>query len=188
VGEKIMQLTDRELWTLIHGMGFGALYLLAFAGGIAGLYSLRKELLTNEGIQERLVRLRWGMVVMAVCVWATVIVGTFVVYPWYRAKPAEGIDTAVQSEQLREYPRYWLLASEETSEYHHFGMEFKEHVTWIAPMLATVVAYAVFRYQKQLAENPQARWMIVAFFLLSFAIAGIGGALGALITKAAPVM
>ena len=32
-----MHLTDRELWTLIHGMGFGALYLLAFAGGIAGL-------------------------------------------------------------------------------------------------------------------------------------------------------
>ena len=32
-----MHLTDRELWTLVHGMGFGALYLLAFAGGIAGL-------------------------------------------------------------------------------------------------------------------------------------------------------
>jgi hypothetical protein len=183
-----MNLTDKEFWTLVHGMGFGALYLLAFAGGIAGLYSLRKELLTDEGVRERLVRLRWGTIIMAICVWATVIVGTFVVYPWYRARPAEGVDTAVQSEELREYPRYWLLASEETAQYHEFGMEFKEHVTWIAPMLTTVVAYAVFRYQKELAVNPQARWMIVAFFILSFAIAGIGGALGALITKAAPVM
>jgi hypothetical protein len=169
-------------------MGFGALFLLAFAGGIAGLYSLRKELLTENGINERLVRLRWGTVIMALCVWATVIVGTFVVYPWYRAKPTDGIDTTVQSEELSQYPRYWILASEETAQYHEFGMEFKEHVTWIAPFLATVVAYAVFRYQKELAVNSQVRWMIVAFFVLSFAVAGIGGALGALITKAAPVM
>jgi hypothetical protein len=183
-----MNLTDREFWTLVHGMGFGAMFLLAFAGGVAGLYSLRPALLTPEGIRERLVRLRWGTVIMALLLWLTVIVGTFVVYPWYRAKPAEGVDTTVQSEELREYPRYWLLASEETAEYHHFGMEFKEHVTWIAPMLATVVAYAVFKYQEELAQNSQARWVIVAFFVLSFAIAGIGGALGALITKAAPVM
>jgi hypothetical protein len=26
--------TDREWWTLIHGMGFGTLFLLAFAGGL----------------------------------------------------------------------------------------------------------------------------------------------------------
>ena len=39
--EAAMHFTDREWWTLIHGMGFGALFLLAFAGGLAGLYSLR---------------------------------------------------------------------------------------------------------------------------------------------------
>lgn len=27
-----MELTSREVWTLIHGMGLGALFLLAFAG------------------------------------------------------------------------------------------------------------------------------------------------------------
>jgi hypothetical protein len=32
-----MELTNREFWGLIHGMGFGALFLLAFAGGLAGL-------------------------------------------------------------------------------------------------------------------------------------------------------
>ena len=71
-----MHITDRELWTLVHGMGFGALYLLAFAGGIAGLYSLRTKLVTVEGILDRVSRLRWGSAVMAVCVWLTVIVGT----------------------------------------------------------------------------------------------------------------
>jgi hypothetical protein len=30
-----MHFTGREWWTLIHGMGFGAVFLLAFAGGLA---------------------------------------------------------------------------------------------------------------------------------------------------------
>jgi hypothetical protein len=180
--------TDREFWTLVHGMGFGALYLLAFAGGVAGLYSMRSELLTTMGIKERVSRLRWGAVLMAVLVWLTVIVGTYIVYPEYRAKPPADLDATVQSEALSEYPRSWLKAGEDTAPLHEFGMEWKEHVTWIAPFLATVVAYAIFRYREELAQNAQARWMIVAFFILSFAIAGIGGALGAIITKAAPLM
>ncbi len=182
-----MNLTDRELWTLIHGMGFGAIFLLAFAGGLAGLYSLRSELVTAEGINERVHRLRWGMVVMAVCVWLTVISGTYIVYPWYRATPPEGMDTAVQSEELAQYPRYWLLAGEHTAEYHHFGMEWKEHVAWISPILATVVAYGVFKYGRELATRPRARNIMIALFLLSFGVAGIAGVLGALITKASPL-
>src|SRR5678815_136833 len=113
-----MHITDRELWTLVHGMGFGAAYLLAFAGGLAGLYSLRPKWVTPEGVSERILRLRLGMGLMAVIVWLTVIVRTYVVYPWYRAAPAEGIDKTVQSEQLRSYPRYWLLANEAVSYTH----------------------------------------------------------------------
>jgi hypothetical protein len=29
-----MEVTERGLWTLIHGMGFGALYLLACTGAL----------------------------------------------------------------------------------------------------------------------------------------------------------
>lgn len=182
-----MSLTDKELWTLVHGMGFGALYLLAFSGGLAGIYSLRPELVTVEGISDRVRRLRWGTVIMAVLVWLTVLVGTYVVYPTYRAKPPEGIDTTVQSEELRAYPRYWLLASEETAASHEFGMEWKEHITWIAPFLSTVVAYAVMRFGNELVTNKQARYLVMTLYILSFVIAGVGGFLGALITKAAPV-
>jgi hypothetical protein len=182
-----MRITDREFWTLVHGMGFGAAYLLAFAGGLAGLYSLRPELVTTEGITERVRRLRWGIILMAVLVWLTVLVGTYVVYPWYRQTPPPSIDTKTQSEALKAYPRYWLLASEETAEFHDFGMEFKEHVAWISPLLATVVGYAVLRYGKELANNRRARSMVMILFFLSFAIAGIAGVLGALITKAAPL-
>src|SRR5262249_49167617 len=99
----------------------------------------------------------------------------------------KSIDTTAQTEQLRAYPRYWLLASEETAEYHNFGMEWKEHVAWISPLLATIVAFSVIRYGIELSENRRARTMLMVLFFLSFAIAGIAGVLGALITKAAPL-
>ena len=43
-----MSMTAAEFWTVVHGMVFGAIYLLAFAGGLAGLYSLRPELVTPQ--------------------------------------------------------------------------------------------------------------------------------------------
>jgi hypothetical protein len=183
-----MNITDREFWTLVHGMGFGALYLMAFAGGIAGLYSLRPQLVTAEGITERMMRLRWGSVAMAALVWLTVLVGTYVVYPWYRAAPPESVDKTVQSTELKEYPRYWLLAGENTAEWHKFGMEWKEHVAWISPLLATVVAFAVMRYGTQITYHDEARRMLMILFTISFAVAGIAGLFGALITKAAPLI
>jgi len=35
-----MEITVRSLWTMIHGMGFGALYLLACSGALVELYRL----------------------------------------------------------------------------------------------------------------------------------------------------
>jgi hypothetical protein len=61
-----MHLSNHEWWGVVHGMGFGALFLLAFAGGFAGLYSLRPELVTSAGVTERMRRLRVGVVAMAV--------------------------------------------------------------------------------------------------------------------------
>jgi hypothetical protein len=39
-----VELSTREFWALIHGIVLGGAFLLAFAGGIAGFYSLRPEL------------------------------------------------------------------------------------------------------------------------------------------------
>lgn len=55
-----MSMTVREFWTVAHGMLFGAIYLLAFAGGFAGLWSMRGRLLTQEGVAERMRRMRLG--------------------------------------------------------------------------------------------------------------------------------
>ena len=181
-----MELTDRELYTVIHGLVLGTLFLLAFGGGLAGLWSLRRPLVTDEGVAERTPRLLFGTAVMAIVAWLTVITGTFIAYPWYRAAPPEGVDRADPA-QLAEFPRYLLLAQEKTAQWHEFGMEWKEHVAWIAPMLATAVAFAVAYYGIQLIRRGEIRRAILVFFTLAFLAAGVAGLFGAFITKAAPV-
>jgi hypothetical protein len=169
-----MSLTNRETWTLIHGMIIGSLFLLAFAGGLAGLYSLRPEYVTTAGIKERLFRQKLGTTAMAGLAWLTVITGTWIVYPWYREK------TPTSAKSI-------LLANPDTKDWHEFGMEWKEHIAWISPMLATVAAFLVVLYGPALARNKTLRTLVIVVFAGAFATAAIAGLFGALITKAAPV-
>ncbi len=170
-----MSLTEREFWTLVHGMIFGSLFLLGFAGGLEGLYSLRPRLLSDEGVRDRVRRLRIGVVAMAVAAWGTVITGTWIVYPWYR-------------EDVADSPRSLLLADPKLEEWHHFGMEWKEHVAWISPILATVVAFIVIYYGTTLIRHDRVRKTALLLFVLAFMFAAIAGLFGALITKAAPLV
>jgi len=110
-----------------------------------------------------------------------VITGTYIVYPWYRARPPEG------TSDLSNFPRYLLLADPSTAEWHTFGMEWKEHVAFLAPMAATVVAYIVSYYGPTLARKVGERRAVMIFFIVSFAAAAAAGMFGAFITKAAPV-
>lgn len=170
-----MHFTDREWWTLIHGMGFGAVFLLAFAGGLAGFYSLRAAWITPAGIADRMHRLKIGVVAMTVAAWGTVITGTWVVYPWYR-DPAAGS------------PKSILLGDSATKDWHHFGMEWKEHVAWLSPILATVVAFIVVYYGVNLIRHDRVRRTAMTLFVLSFLFALAAGAFGAFITKVAPII
>lgn len=68
-----MELSNREAWAALHGMFFGALFLLAFAGGLAGLWSLRPEWVMANGLQERMLRLKVGVTAMAITAWVTVV-------------------------------------------------------------------------------------------------------------------
>jgi len=169
-----MHLDGREFGALIHGMGFGALFLLAFSGALAGFYSLRPDLVTSAGVSERIKRLKVGVVAMAVASWGTVITGTYIIYPWYRAK-------------LPDSPKSLLLANPNTADWHNFGMEWKEHIAWISPMLATVSAFVVLYYSVDLIRNDRARKIAMWLLVLAFATAAVAGLFGALITKIAPV-
>jgi hypothetical protein len=169
-----MELTSREFGGLVHGMVFGALFLLAFAGGLAELHLLRPTTETPSGLRVSARRIGLGVTSMAVLAWATVITGTWVVYPGYR-------------EQVPTSPRSILLADPATEAWHTFGMEWKEHVAWLSPMLATVVAFIVLYYGVALARNDRLRRTAMTLFILAFAIAAVAGAFGALITKVAPI-
>lgn len=175
-----MELTGRESWAIIHGMVLGAVFLLAFAGGLAGLWSLRPEYVTVTGMRERMHRLIAGTWIMAIVAWLTLIVGTYIVYPWYRAEPPKGAD-------LTNYPRSYLLSKPNLAEWHSFGMEFKEHIAWFAGPLATAAAFIVLRYGLRLAREDGIRKAAMVVLTAAFAAAGIAGLLGALITKAAPI-
>jgi hypothetical protein len=169
-----MHLSDRETWALIHGMILGAAFLLAFGGGFAGFYSLKPGLLTVAGVRERTRRLILGTWVMAAVAWATVITGSWIVYPWYR-------DAAASS------PKSILLADPSTADWHTFGMEWKEHIAWIAPILATAVAFSVTYYGPLLIKHQGVRRALMVTFVAAFLTAGVAGLFGALITKSAPV-
>ncbi len=85
-----MEITARAFWTLIHGLGFGALYLLACSGALVELYRLTTSSAPSESTlgQERFLKVY--LLTMVVLAWAAVLTGTYVIYPWYRAVPPGG--------------------------------------------------------------------------------------------------
>jgi hypothetical protein len=191
-----MEISEREAWTVLHGLVFGTVFLLAFAGGLAELWSLRPGLNTTAGIRKRMRRLYVGSWVMAVTAWITVVSGTWIVYPWYRAKLAisgEGEFAGCAGAILpgpKCSPRDFLLSdvSGETARWHEFGMEWKEHVAWAAPILATAVAFLVVYYGPRLIARPWLRAVTIVMFVSAFAAAVVGGAFGAFLNKVAPIV
>lgn len=188
-----MELSYREGWTVIHGLVLGTAFLLAFAGGLAGLWSLRPGFLTTSGIRERMRRLYVGTWAMAAVAWATVVSGTWIVYPWYRAKLA-GEDFAgcvgATLPSATCSPRDFLLSevSGSTHLWHEFGMEWKEHVSWAAPLLATAAAFLVSYYGARLIARPWLRAVTIVMFVGAFGAAVVGGAFGAFLNKVAPII
>ncbi|MCZ7526518.1 MAG: hypothetical protein M5U14_09180 [Acidimicrobiia bacterium] len=190
-----MELTSRETWTVIHGLVLGTVFLLAFAGGLAGLWSLRPGLVTTRGIRERMVRLYVGMWVMGATALLTVVTGTWIVYPWYREQlSAVGDDPFAGCAGLELpgatcSPRDFLLSnvSGETEDWHKFGMEWKEHVAWASPILAIAAAFLVTYYGPRLISRPWVRTAVIVMFVAAFAAAAVGGAFGAFLNKVAPI-
>ena len=69
-----MEMSSRELWTVLHGMVFGAAYLLAFTGGFIAMWDFRSNWIVGEGVKvaaRRLMVWTWAMAILA---WLTGIV------------------------------------------------------------------------------------------------------------------
>jgi hypothetical protein len=177
-----MELTARGFWTMVHGMGFGALYLLACSGAMVGLW---RHTSSSHGVRDRTADdtfLRADLIAMAVLAWAAVLTGAYVVYPWYRATaPANTTD-------LAGYPQRLLQSNAATAQWHTIGMEWKEHVAWLAPISITMAAVVFFKYgERGIRAHPPLRKAVLGFVLVSFFSAAIAGLFGAMLSKKAPV-
>lgn len=176
-----MEITARALWTLIHGMGFGALYLLACSGALVELYRFTTTSPSPEAtpIQTRFLKIY--LLSMVVLAWAAVLTGAYVIYPWYRAAPPP------ETTDLTMFPQRLLMASPTTIGWHSLGMEWKEHVAWFAPVSITMVAFVFIKYGRDLKNHRQLRAAVLSFAVASFLAAGIAGFFGAMTNKYAPV-
>jgi hypothetical protein len=176
-----MEITLRALWTLIHGMGFGGLYLLACSGALVELFRVTTSAAPFESTpgHDRFVKLYF--ITMIVLAWVAVLTGAYVIYPWYRVTPPPG------NVDLSMFPQRMLMSSPTTIGWHTLGMEWKEHVAWFAPISITTVAFIFIKYGRDLRNHPQLRAAVLCFALASFVAAGIAGVFGAMVTKYAPV-
>lgn len=164
-------LTARQLFFMAHSI-FGILIVHAVAGGLGTL--------CTSGDSPRKERVRkLSTVSMAVVAWLASVTGTWLVYPGYRADPPPGGDLAL-------YPRQYLLRAPSLRFWDSFAMEWKVHVGWITPFLATAVAFVAVRYGKRLVADIQVRKMLTNLFVIAFAAAVIASLLGALVNVAAP--
>jgi hypothetical protein len=179
--ESPMEITARGLWTLLHGMGFGALYLLACSGAIFELFRLTASSPHPEPTRAQERFLSVYLLAMVFLAWAAVFTGAYVIYPWYRATPPPG------TLDLSMFPQRLLQSSPATAGWHSLGMEWKEHVAWFAPISITMVAFVFLRYGRGLRNHRQLRSAVIGFAAASFLAAGIAGFFGAMINKSTPV-
>jgi hypothetical protein len=176
-----MQVTVRELWTMVHGMGFGALYLLACSGALVDLWRMTAGAGSGETSRGQERFLKVYLLAMVVLAWGAVLTGAYVIYPWYRvAAPVGTVD-------LTGYPQRLLMHSATTIGWHSLGMEWKEHVAWLAPISITMVAFVFLRYGRELGRHRPLRAAVLCFAMASFVAAGVAGFFGAMINKHAPV-
>ena len=173
--------SGRSIWTMLHGIGLGGGALIALAVALFSLRAMRVD--DDAGVaalrQSRYLAL--ATVSAAAALWLTIIVGTYVSFPPYRATPPEGLG------DLAAYPRALLRSDPGTAWLHSFGMEIKEHVPWIAAMLTTAVAFVAARYRVAVLRDAWLNRMATTLLAIAFVLSAGVGILGILINKVAPL-
>ncbi len=176
-----MEISVRAIWTLIHGMGFGGLYLLACSGAIVELWRRYAPEAATPVSSHDETFFRFYLIAMTILAWLAVFTGAYVIYPWYRAIPPVG------TANLEAYPQQLLMHNPATIGWHSIGMEWKEYVAWLAPISISMACAVFMRYKREIKDYPLLRNAVLCFVLVSFLAAGIAGFFGAEIDDHAPV-
>ena len=170
----IVPFTYRGWWTTAHGVVLGGLFILSLALMVVFLPQTREELLTPEAAALRLLWIRRGALFVTIIAWTTVVVGTFVVDPWFHQHVAGSPLTLLEA---RPALTFWT----------DLVMEWKERIAWTAALTASAGGFLVKYYGGQLAWDRRARLLVEAVFVLALCAALAGGAMGLLLTKVTPV-
>jgi hypothetical protein len=175
VGSVVLHLTDRSWVNVIHGAVFGGAFLLTIVVAIIVVVLARPGDLTDRGVAESGRWLAWSILAMVVAGWVAVLTGTFVVDVWFHAAGPSSAATL-----LRDSATYRIWGAD--------LIRVKEVVSWGAAVLATAAAYVAYRRRFRLAGARRPRALVIALLAAALTAAGIGGALGVLLTKLAPLM
>src|SRR5690349_13083863 len=116
-----MLFSERSIWTMVHGIGLGGGALLGLAAALFFLLATRRSP-AAPGLERESRAFAAIAVSTAIVLWLAVIIGTYIIFPPYRATPPPG------TTDLAQYPRALILASSETQWLHAFAMETKEHM------------------------------------------------------------
>lgn len=179
--EPLVLFSGDSIWTMVHGIGFGGAALLSLSAALFAMYLLRSGRVVTSGADDPSRPIAQLTTFSAMMLWLTSLVGTYIVFPPYRATPPEG------TVDLTDYPRSLILADPETAWLHAFAMETKEHLPFVAAMLATAVAFVAWRYRSKLLRDRELRGMAVLLLAICFAGVAYVSLLGVLINKVAPV-
>ena len=176
-----MLFTERSVWTMVHGIGLGGAGLMGLAAALFYLCATRQSAgpyLATPTISRALA---WLTVFTAAMLWLTVLVGTYIIFPPYRATPPAGVL------DLAQFPRSLVQANPGTAWLHAFAMESKEHAPWIASMLATAVAFVTVRYPSRVLSDPGLRSMAIILLAIAFALVSWVSLMGIFVNKVAPL-
>jgi len=168
-----MDLPSRELWVEFHGLFSGGVLVLTFAGAIRLFWNFKEKNLSDLAMKKNARRLALCLGFMAFASWLAALSGIFLVYPWYR-------------ENTPQSPLSRLLLDPNKAAWHQFGMEWKEHIVWISPLLLTTAVFLTWRHSEELAKLNSLRRFVFWLFLIGFFSASVAGLLGAMIHKNMP--
>jgi hypothetical protein len=176
-----MLFTDRSLWTMVHGIGLGGAALMGLAAALFYLYATRTSNGTQTFAPHGPRALAALTVLTAVALWLSVLAGTYIVFPPYRATPPSGVT------DLSQFPRSLIQARPDTAWLHSFAMESKEHMPWIAAMLATAVAMVCVRYRRKVLTEPSLRTMTTILLAICLGLVSFVSLMGIFVNKVAPL-
>jgi hypothetical protein len=178
---ETMLFTADSLWTMVHGIVLGGGAMLGLFAALFSMRTLAFNAGEGPGAERQARELGWLLVTLAVVLWLAVIVGTYIVFPPYRATPPEGLA------DLSQYPRALIRATPGLGWLHSYAMETKEHVPWIAAMLATAASFISIRYRTAALRDLQLRNITMALLAICFVLVSYVSLLGVFVNKAAPL-